>query len=421
MRSIRPLVQENYLEFAAITADAYPGIKIKTEEDKERLAQRAAQMSQDATIHFYGLFEESDTLDERLLGVMRLHDFTMQLLSTKTMVGGMGGLAVALLHKKEKIARDMVLFFLHHFRSRNACLASLYPFRPDFYKRMGFGLGAKMNQYRLKPDRFPKGPSKTHLTYLTPADKAAVNDCYNRFAESTNGLFLKNEFALANLFASPAAKIVAYKQEAVVQGYVVFTLNPIDEGNFLRNKMVVREFIYETPEALSELLTFIHTQADQVEFVEFDTQDDSFHHLLADPRNDSHHILPSVWHESNTQGVGIMYRVIDVKRLFAVLAEHDFGGHTCALKLSLRDSFLPENAGSTVIHFNDGRPQLQPEGPFDVEIWMDVADFSSMIVGAVAFERLHAYGLAQISDDRFLGTVDRLFHADKKPLCMTNF
>ena len=184
---------------------------------------------------------------------------------------------------------------------------------------------------------------------------------------------------------------------------------------------MIQEFVYETPEILRELLTFLHTQADQVEIIELYSQEDSFHHLFSDPRNDSNSLLFPVWHESNVQGVGIMYRVIDVERLFTALAEHNFGGQTCRLKLTLADSFLPENGSSTMIHFEDGRPTIYQGETHDVELQMNVSDFSSMVVGAISFERLHTYSLSKISDERFVNTINQLFYAAQKPMCMTGF
>ncbi len=86
-------------------------------------------------------------------------------------------------------------------------------------------------------------------------------------------------------------------------------------------------------QALSELLTFVRSQADQFDRIVYETQDDQFHFLLADPRNGSGNLLMGLWHEVNTQGTGIMYRVVDVPTLFAELADHDFGAQTCRLRL----------------------------------------------------------------------------------------
>ncbi len=43
-----------------------------------------------------------------------------------------------------------------------------------------------------------------------------------------------------------------------------------------------------------------------------------------------------------------------------------------------------------------------------------MARFSSLLMGSVTFERLYAYGLAEISDAAYVPTLDRLF---RTPAC----
>jgi len=417
MRTIRSLATEkDWQDYAAITMNAYPGMRASGESGRQRIRDRALQMQADPIIDILGLFEANE-----MRGIMRFYDFTMKLHSTRTLVGGLGGVAVDLLHKKEKVAHDMVQYFLRRYKEKDACMTALYPFRPDFYRQMGFGYGRKLNQYRFHPRHLPQNGAREKVAFLTSRDKTALNDCYLRLLQKTNGLIENSEFMLAQLFDSERLKLVGYWHEDRLQGYLAFQFEPVQDGNFLRNNLNVRFLVTETPEALLGLLAFLRTQADQIETIILNTHDDDFHLLLHDPRNGSQNLLPSVYHESNVQGVGIMYRVIDVPRLFAVLRQHNFGGQTCRLKLTLSDGFFPENAGSWVIDFVDGRPQLAAPEAYDVELMVDVAEFSSLAVGAVTLKQLLAYGLAELSDAVYVETVHRLFFTEQKPLCLTSF
>lgn len=418
MRQIRRLTEDDFGDFVTIVAHAYPGMSIVSAEDKEKYTQRFLRIhEQDPLVDFYGLYEGG-----QFLGGMRLHDFTMTLLSTKAKVGGVGEVAVDLVHKKEKVARDMMAFFLEWCQEKGASMAVLYPFRPDFYKRMGFGYGPKMNQYRVKPASLPRGPSKECVQFLQEEDQPALLACYNRFAARTHGMIERAISDIDRLFERVQTKIVGYKKDGEILGYVVFTFQRGKEDNWLVNDIVVREFIYETREALAELLTFLHTQLDQVNAIVFHLHDDDFHYLLFDPRNGTDNLIGPVHHETNTQGVGLMYRVLDVQRIFGVLQGHNFGGQDCWLKLSIRDSFLPENEGSTIVHFEKGRPHVGKEGDeFEVEVSLDVADFSSLLMGVVSFRKLYRYGLAEVSNPQYVGTVNTIFLTDEKPMCTTLF
>jgi len=70
------------------------------------------------------------------------------------------------------------------------------------------------------------------------------------------------------------------------------------------------------------------------------------------------------------------------------LIEHDFNEENLRLKLNIVDPFLPENDGSLVIHIVAGNPKLVDDGAFDVEVSIDVAWFSSLIMGVVDFKKL---------------------------------
>ncbi len=417
MNQIRKLTEQDLDAFVIIAANAYPGIKIVSEEDRRKTKERFMAQLQDPTIDLYGLFRQG-----QLLGGMRFHHFTMRLLSTNASAGGVGMVAVDLLHKKEKVARDMIAYFISYYREHGACMTMLYPFRPDFYAKMGFGYGAKMSRYTVNPASLPRGGCKENVRFLRTEDKPALRECYNRHMARTNGLIAKSDYELNRLFENPRNHIVGYWEGGQVMGYAVFSFRSLDPDNFLPHNIHIPELVHETPESLAGLLAFLHTQADQVNAIVFDLQDDTFHHLLHDPRDGTGAMLAELYHECNAQGVGIMYRVVDTRRVFQVLADHNFGGQTCALKLSVRDSFLPDNDGSVIVRFERGAPQLADDGcGYDVEIRLDISNFSSLLMGAVDFKHLYQYGLAGISDAQYVDIVNKLFVTVQKPVCLTWF
>lgn len=408
---IRVLSNEELARFARIAREAYPSFTTPVDELAERLVRNRANMPY---TEYYGLFR-----DDRLLGGMRHFDFTMSYHGIAMLTGGVGLVAVDLLHKKEHVARELISFFLRHYRERGAPLVSLYPFRPDFYRQMGFGYGTRMNQYRVRPASLPPGPGKSHLRVLGRDDAPALLDCYNRYAARTHGFYLHEEVWANRLFDDPERHILAYVEAGQVQGYIVYHF--VRGHSFLLNDIEVEELIYEHSAALRELLHYLRTQADQIDTLIINTQDAQLHQLLHDPRNGTGNMIPSVYHETNTQGLGIMYRVTDTAGLFQALAGHSFGGQNLTLALRLRDSFLPENDGETVIRFTDGRPALAPGAQPDVTLSIAVDLFSALVMGSADFYSLYRYGLAEIDDPTYSGTVYRLFLSEVAPMCLTAF
>jgi predicted acetyltransferase len=418
MSFIKKLDPEDIHDYINIPVNAYPWFLSPIEEDKNKQEQRLIELQKnDDAKNIYGLYREN-----KLLGGMVLHDFNVKILSTKIQLGGVGSVAVDFLHKKEKVCKELITYFLTHYRNRNIPMVALYAFRPDFYKKMGFGCGSKINEYKLKPEALPPAATKSnHLQFIGKDRLEDLVICHNHVADKTHGMIEKKSAMFMKYFDDPNYRIVGYDSGTGLLGYLIFTFKKRLDQHPLIYDMQVEEFVYENTEALLALLSFLNKQADQIRTITLYTHDDFFHHLLLDPRTNPPNVMPLLAHESNTQGIGIMYRVVNVQKLFELLLVHNFNHQTCKIKCSIQDSFLPSNTSSIVLHFLDGVLTLPQEHSFEVEIAMNVADFSSLIMGAVTFKSLYQYGLAKLSDQQYLHTITTIFRTDEKPVCLVRF
>lgn len=414
MGEVRALAIGEIEEYVRISSDAYPGLEIVTAADRERVRLRMAKTFDDPTRSMFGCFREGN-----LLGVMVLYDFQMKLLSVMAPAGGVGQVAVDLLHKKERVAKEMMSYSLEYFRRRNVPVVMLYPFRSDFYLNMGFGYGPKIHHYRLDPAGFPRGSSTGHLRFLDASERDAISACYARRLAKTSGMLVKTEWEMDRLFESPDIRIVGHVVDGRLTGYLAFRF--IRGNSFLDNDLRVIELVYDDRHALLAILTFLAKQADQIGRIELNTFDESFHHLLTDARSDSGNTIHPVYLESNTQGTGLMYRVVDTLALFQTLSSHAFRRQSCKLRLTIEDDFLPANSGCFDLQFVDGMLSLESGGRPEVELFMKIGDFSSLILGIVRFEDLWTYGLADISNSGYVEVLDALFRTDRKPICVTQF
>jgi predicted acetyltransferase len=407
---IRQLTEDDIPALVRIQSGAYPAVGRSADEWSNGIRRN---MQEEPEYPFFGLFRSGT-----LLGAMRLFDFSMRLYEAEVLCGGVGAVAVDLLHKKEHVAREMIDFYLRHYRERGAPLAALYPFRPDFYRQMGFGYGSKMAQYRVKTSSLPR-TSKEHIVELSAADGQALVDCYHRVAQRTHGLFRRSNAYATRIFEDKSVRILGYKVDDRLEGYLIigFTNNK----SFLHYELEVRALVYEHPAALNELLTFLHSQLDQVPTVIFNTQEEHFHHLFFDPRNDSQKIHPINAQETHVSSIGIMYRLLDLNSFFAALGEHNFGEQSCVLRLVVDDSFLHQGTTTLTVAFHDGRATVQPDATPDVELRLGIAEASALLMGSSDLKGLLRLGLAQISNPAYIGRVHRLLLAEEKPVCMTSF
>jgi predicted acetyltransferase len=419
MTDVRRLDEGDLALLAPIVANAYPSFGVHSAEDRRKLAERWAAQLADPAVGFYGAFRTES--DGALVGGMKLYDFTMNLYGAQVVTGGVGLVAVDFFAKKQRIAYDLIQFFVRRERERGAPLVELYPFRPDFYAQMGFGYGTKVDEYRFAPGSLPRGAGRAHVRALAAEDALLVAACYERYQRGTHGMIARSREAWDRVFARAESRFAGVVRDGRVEGYLIFTFKTAPDVNFLTQDLDVEELVYETPEALAELLAFLRSQADEIRRVVLRTQEEDFHLVASDPRNGTDAMFPHVTHETNTQGVGLMYRVVDVPGFFAAVREHDFGGQTCRVQFTVRDSFLPENDGGVVVHFNAGRALVVGDSDADVQVALDVADFSSLVMGSAPFASLHRAGRATVSDSTYLATLDRLFRAERRPECMTAF
>jgi predicted acetyltransferase len=417
MDEIRLMPDSDLPEFVRIAADAYPGIGLATEDDRKKLVERLIKLNEDPRVNTHGYYR-----DDRLIAAIRLYDYTMTVRGIQMLAGGAGFLEVDLPFKKEGVARRIMEYYFAHYLEKKAAMAVLWPFRPDFYRKMGVGLGSRVSTYSLKPGHFPKGPTKEHVDWLSDKDLPDIVACYNRYARQTNGMIEESVDSLkAIYFGKRARKVVGCRRNGSIEGFMVFSFEKAGAKSFIDNNLVIAYLIYETREALSELMTFLHSQDDQFHRVLITTNDDFFYFLPHDPRNESRIVRESVNHESHVNSVGAMFRAIDTPRLFELLADANFNGVDLTLRIDLRDSFLPSNDGRYVVAFKQGRPTLVESDKADVAISLDIAEFSSLIMGAVDFKSLYAYSLADISNPVHVADVDRIFAVDHTPLCLTPF
>lgn len=414
---MKMLKKKDFATFIDIVVNAYPGFKITTDEKKRKFIQRCIrEQAESSTEHYFGLWR-----NKKLLGGMLLHDFVMTYGQERIPVGGVGLVAVDLLHKKEKVCKELIAYFLEHYASTNTWITALHPFRPDFYKKMGFGYGTKASAYRIKPAHLPRGPSRDHIVYLTTKDMRALLVCHNRYAEKTHGMFRRSHAYLQRVMERENVRVVGYKTGTRIQGYCVFSFKQSNETNFIANDLHVHELVFDNADVFGELSTFLHTQADQAGTVVYATQDEYFHFVPFDPRNGTDTMIAPLYHATDVQGVGIMYRIINTRGLFEQLHAHNFNNENCVLRITVRDTFFKKNNGSTIVQFDDGRAYVKRRSHYAVEIKLDVSDFSSLLMGAVDFSTLHRYGLARISDAGYTTAVNRIFAVPRKPLCMTMF
>lgn len=417
---IRLISKEELNDYWELVVMADSDLYLSREYKEKRVNWFSTILDNYKQFNYYGLFR-----DRKMLGGMALIDFKMTLHTTQVNAGGVGMIKVDLLHKKQKVCKEMITYFIEQNRANGSNIIMLYPFNVEFYKNMGFGYGTKIHQFKIKPQNFPKGTIE-NLVYAEQGYKQEILDCYSRYSQKTNGFIDKTWFSTNELFNSDT-RIVAYRKNDKILGYIQFRFQKVKTEYEYLSDMVIEEFIYENSAALKELCTFIHNQSDQINRVVINTPDDNFKFILSDPTNGYNGSFGGDYLESNVTGVGVMYRVTNVIGIFNDLKEHNFNGVDYTLKLTINDSFYGKNNRSNIIEFKNGsivkcfEEKENTNNTFDCEVVLKISDFSSLITGAIDFVTLYNLGLANVSNSDYLEIINRTFKFDQKPKCITHF
>jgi len=403
------MTESNIPDMVQLVKNAYP--RFASSINAEGMAERSKRPN----VKYYCVHSGN-----KQVGGFLLWDFEMNARKSMIKVGGIGSVAVDLCHKKEKVCREILRYFIDNLRGRDVNMAVLYPFNSAFYYKMGFGFGNLLQQFRLRPDDLPGGSSKSHIVILSESDAAELAKFYNSQVAVTHGLMTKTADEFTAILKQPDNSVVAYVKDGAVHGYLVFRFEKGSDESFLVNDMVVSELLFDTPEAFAELMAFLKSQSDQVRYVIVNTQDEGFIYSVADPRNHMGRVLSSVYQECCRTGLGLMYRICDVKGFFSDMANCRFGNLSMKLGLNVRDSFVPENNGALVLKSDNGLCTVS-EGVSDVTIDIGIAELSSMVMGCANLTQLVKYAKATISDERWLDPLSCAFSLEEKPVCYTTF
>lgn len=323
------------------------------------------------------------------------------------------------MHKKEKAAKDMIEFYEEFYKKKEIPIGMLLPFRPDFYKKMGYGLASKINQYRLSPDRIPAYYGRSDLRYIEN-DFGAMLDCHRRVMGKTHGMMMKTRDEIRDLKTNPYNKIVAnYDENGEIDGYIVFQFENAKAGNYTVNNIYVKELIYENTDALKKILGFLRKQDDQVNLVIFNTMDENFHYLFDNPLNDSLNYIPYGFIESNTQAVGIMYKIFDIRLAFKQLHYRNYNNESINIRFIVEDE-LKKKDDEIIVNFKNGRASIDEEH-YDGSVKMKLANFSSLFLASTTVIGLYKLGLLELDNLDLLEKLDRAFYSSDKPVCYTDF
>lgn len=355
-----------------------------------------------------------------LVGMFAQYNFRMFRGGKTLPVVGIASVAVAPHHRRKGVARFLMERALEMMEHNGVSLSILHPFRHPFYAQLGWGILTRTIYYRMDPHRIGEfSPEGSVEMVKNEEQKEEVMALYDHIAHQRGGL-LARDFLHWEELVFPRGFTFAYRSpEGLVEGYLVLSYLPsIGEGEVSGREIKVWEWFWLNGRALQGLLSFLSRMKDQVKTIHLPEQTGlPLEFLLHDPLQEGDYQTYLTGARMGAKAVGLMGRVVNVKR--ALIAGAPYGEGDLTLTIQLTDPCLSWNREPIHLSFHNGEVELtRTQG--ECVIRTSIAIFSSLWWGALTFSQAWELGLVDIIPWKHIPLLDRLF-TQPPPICWDYF
>jgi predicted acetyltransferase len=178
--NIRPAAASDIEEVAHLWCQAFPGKR--TVAERVRMLESGGRYGGLETV----LVARNDA--DRLLGACKIYRLTQYIAGVAMPMMGLAAVAVAPPARRQGLAARLCTRAMEAARERGDVISTLYPFRADYYERLGWGLVGELHEYRFRIGELPAYEEGRHVrTARRAADAGAIAACYARVAARSNG------------------------------------------------------------------------------------------------------------------------------------------------------------------------------------------------------------------------------------------
>ncbi len=334
--ALRPAARDEAPWLAQLWANAFPG---------ERTAADRLRELEEGGGRFGGLencwIGEADGVR---VGALRSYRLRMGLWGRDWDVQGLAAVAVATSHRRRGIASALCAEGIRVGRESGAALSALYPFRVDFYSRLGYTLAGELHRYTVLPEAFPSFPESRRIREVPAAGASEwLAPFYEGARLRTQGLIDRNPAMWRQIEGAADLVAVVPGEGEALRGYLVARFRP--KENPERSTIEVVEHLSGDYEAHRALLGWLALQRDQWRRVVIDAlPGEHMERLLSHPRRTGTRGARSggLWFHSASLLRGPMLRILDVGAVLGTIGTTGTGEN---VGLTVHDPVLEENSG----------------------------------------------------------------------------
>mgnify|MGYP001077600616 CR=1 FL=1 len=423
---IRTAEPDDIRPLAELWCDAFPG--------KRTVAERIRMLEHPG--RFGGLEHVLVAADEHagVVGACKALHMTQYIAGVAMPMMGLAAVAVAPDWRRQGLGERLCVAAVELAADRGDVLSALYPFRPDYYRRLGWGLVGGLHEYRIRTDAIQAGRISSHIRDARlERDTEAIAACYRRVAVASNGPLERDRHiwayqlegvdlgaqpvdadALWTARAEPAYRVVVH-DDGDVTGYAL--LRGLRQDTSAHNTLEVRELVAESDTAYLGLLAHIAAQWDRWPRTHYCARpDELFPELLKDPRPPRFREVRSLYFPTARIVRGPMLRLVDVPGALRLRRFFDTGQpRTATLAITVSDEQRPENRGPWTVRLDaEGAAEVEENGDGDPDAALDAdaATLARIFAGELAPGRAARLGRARVDGDATL--LDRAFAARER-------
>lgn len=451
--TIRPAASDDIDAVAALWCEAFPG--------KRTAAERARMLE---TGGRYGGLETVLVArhDHGLVGACKIYRLTQHVAGVAMPMMGLAAVAVAAVARRQGLGARICGRAIAAARDRGDVISTLYPFRPDYYERLGWGLVGELHEYRFATAALPMYDETRYVRLARdPADADALAACYGRVAARSNGPIERDariwayrlageelgvrpiamgsdQVVVANSEASEASETAGSPGSAVGGGtgrgrVVVYDRDGVGGYMLLRRvagagrdgELHIRELVAETEHAYRGLLGYVARLADRLPIARHTARgEERFGDRLSDPRPPGGRRARSLYFPTARLIRGPMLRVLDVPRALAL--RRYFNERAAGVRLpttigvEVSDRQVPENHGPWLVRIEPNKAIVTPAGvepgdariSADARISTDASTFARIFAGELAPSDAARLGAARCEGD--VGVLDGAFATEER-------
>lgn len=400
MTQIRKLQKKDYEKAAFIKSISFYADE-KLSESVENVVQSFKDMEKIKDCDVFVCECEGD-----VAGLITVNKLCMNFYGKFTDIYALSGVSVDTAYRGRGVADKLIRFFLDYAKKQNAAIVMLYPFRPSFYKKYGFGWGIEKYEYTINTAECKFYENKNIIPFAKGSAEHARN-IQNEYAKTRHGMCLMNDYEWHNFKndVSDDDIVLIKDDEGKYAGYAIIDFEKDSQYNPYDQTIVVQRLIALSPDAYKWFLSYIHCLKDQFQTTKIYTYEKYFYYNLSNIGSIYNAVIPSGFHHNCRCGLGIMYKAINAQHLLDMLADRDIKTGYCFI---IRDKY---NNSYTKAYIGNKEKCR--------EINIDIESFTSFIMGCIPAEQLYACGLIDCEKNT-AAEMDAIFKL-KQPICISTF